>query len=305
MTIDAVGRLPQLGRIATPLLHWSSKLLRFARRKPAGGLAAAFILVLVALALFAPLVTTHDPYELLPGMVKADPGTVARDGGRLLLGGDGLGRDLWSRVVYGARISLEVGFGATAIGVALGVFLGMLSAYLGGKFDLFFQRVVDAFQAMPSLILLMIVVNMVGNDVKTVTILLGMLFGPSSSRVFRSLVLSTRTNLYVDAARAIGASGFRIALRHILPNISHAIIIVAASFVGGAILMEASLSFLGLGPQPPTPTWGNLISGEGRQNIVTHPISLAAPATALCLSVLAFNFLGDALRDILDPRLRK
>lgn len=277
----------------------------FCRRKPLGGLSLLIIALFVIGAIFAPLLAPYDPKRLYPGAALAGLWSHPVPGhAPFLLGGDAAGRDTFSRVLYGARIAFMVGGVATAIGVVTGTALGLVSGYIGGKLDMLLQRAVDSLMAFPALILALVIMSLLGADLRNVIIAIGVILVPITTRIVRGSVLSIKENVYIDAARAIGAGSGRIMLRHVLPNVAHSIVIVAATYLGSAILTEASLSFLGLGVPPGTPTWGNMISGAGRQYMVQHPVLLWGPAVALSLVVMSFNFLGDALRDVWDPRLR-
>jgi peptide/nickel transport system permease protein len=275
-----------------------SALLRFAKQKPLGALGALITLVLVVMAVLHRPIATHDPNALDQDAVLAAPSSTHR------FGTDAFGRDIFSRVVYGAWISLQVSIIAVAIGTVLGTLIGVISGYVGGATDMALQRVVDAALAFPALILAIALVGLVGPSVKNVSIAIGLVTFPSLSRIVRGPVLSIKEQAYVEAARATGAGGTRIMLRHILPNIMAVIIVVATARFGSAILVESSLSFLGLGPPPPTPTWGSMLSGDAIYIMQTAWWLAVFPGAAITLVVLGFNLFGDALRDVLDPRLR-
>jgi peptide/nickel transport system permease protein len=256
-------------------------------------------------AIFADVITTADAATRPDStMIGADPGAMARNGRTYLLGGDELGRDLFARVVYGARVSLIVSFVAVGIGLVLGTALGLVSAYLLGWWDLIGQRVMDAQQSIPGLLMAMLLVAVFKPSIAVVTAALGLNLIPGVNRVTRGATLSVSRNEYVEAARCVGCSAWRVIFRHLLPNVAAPIIVVGTTGLGAVIIGEASLSFLGFGIPAPTPSWGAMISGGGRTLMFSHPIVLIAPATALALTVLSFNLFGDALRDLLDPRLR-
>ncbi len=270
----------------------------FIKRRPLGGISGIVILVMILVALFAPLVARYDP--------------MVQHGGRILewpswefwMGTDHLGRDIYSRVVHGTRVSITVGFVAVAIGTTGGSLIGLVSAFQGGKFDLYVQRFVDAWIAFPGLVLILVLVSMLGPSLLNVSVAIGIGTIPSTSRIVRSAVLTIKQNEYVLAAHAVGASSIRIGVRHILPNVTAPIIIISTVSLGGAILAESSLSFLGLGVPPPAPTWGGMLSREGREYMIIQPLLGIWPGLAITTVVMAFNLFGDALRDVWDPRLR-
>jgi peptide/nickel transport system permease protein len=290
--------------IAIPLrrghsvLSPQSSVLRFARQKPLGALGAAITLVLIFMAAFHQQLATIDPNAIDPNAVLKAPSSAH------YFGTDAFGRDIYSRVVYGAWISLQVSIIAVAIGTVLGTIIGVISGYVGGTTDMVLQRIVDAALSFPGLILAIALVGLVGPSVKNVSIAIGLVTFPSLSRIVRGPVLSIKEQAYVEAARATGAGGTRIMLRHILPNIMAVIIVVATARFGSAILVESSLSFLGLGPPPPTPTWGSMLSGDAIYIMQTAWWLAVFPGAAITLVVLGFNLFGDALRDVWDPRLR-
>ena len=287
------------GLFSTPRLGvvWRG-LFTFVRRKPLGAISAAVIVVLGALALFAPFVTWNGPLDIdlldkLKGPTLSHP-----------FGTDDLGRDTYSRVVYGSQISLYVGFASVLVSTVIGSALGLVTGYYGGKADLLAQRIVDVIMAFPPLILALAIVAILKPNTNNSVVVISVVFVPLSARVVRGSVLSLKENVYVEAARAMGCSNTRVLLRHILPNVVAPIIVVASVLLGGAILFEASLSFLGAGTQIPTPSWGNMVSGTGRSNLETAPWLAIFPALFLSAAVFSFNLLGDAIRDILDPRLK-
>jgi peptide/nickel transport system permease protein len=275
-----------------------STLLRFVRRKPLGAASVVVILALVVCAVFAPWIAPRDPFEYAAGRQLQPPGS------EFPLGSDEVGRDVLSRVVYGARVSLQVGIISVAVGTALGATLGILSGYLGGRTDLVIQRLVDALMAFPGLVLALAVVAALGPAIRNVMLAIGILVAPGVARIVRSAVLTVKEIPFIEAALAVGASTPRVLLRHILPNVTAPIIVLVTTQLGAAIITEASLSFLGLGTPPPEPSWGSMLGGTARFRLEQAPWLLWAPATAISLVVLSFNLLGDALRDVLDPRLR-
>jgi peptide/nickel transport system permease protein len=281
-----------------------ARAMTLAKAKPIGAIAVVLIALFVLTAIFADQLVPHSPYDISQTMRLAPAGTVAPDGKPYLLGGDEIGRDLAARVIYGARISLTVGVLAVGIGTALGSLLGLVCGYFMGKLDLIMQRITDAQQAIPSLLLAMLLISVLSPSLWVVVLAVGIGQIPGANRIVRGATLTAKHNVYVEAARALGATTPRLLFRHILPNVAAPIIILATTSLGGAILVEASLSFLGVGVPPPDPSWGGMISSGGRQFMFYNPMLLLAPATVLGLTVLAFNMAGDALRDVWDPRLR-
>ena len=282
---------------------WWRTLLDIARRKPLGTAGAIVTLALIFAAVFAPVISPYDPYEFN----LTDQGLPVRQqapSSEFLFGTDALGRDVLSRIIYGARVSLMVGFLSVALGTSVGTAIGVISGYWGGKVDQVLQRIVDTFMAFPGIVLALAVVAVLGQSLINIVLVIAIVIAPGSSRVIRGAVLAIKENVYIEAARSIGASDMRIAIRHILPNVVAPIIIIATVWVGNAIVIEAALSFLGLGTPPPTPTWGGMLAGEGQRNLENAPWLAIFPGLAISIVVLSFNMLGDALRDVLDPRLR-
>ncbi|MET0486607.1 MAG: ABC transporter permease [Candidatus Rokuibacteriota bacterium] len=273
------------------------------RRKPLGAASAVIILGLVVVAILAPVLAPRDPYQLnlnergLP--IRMQGPTAA-----FPLGTDPLGRDVLSRIVYGARVSLIVGFASVIIGTVLGTALGLASGYWEGTLDQVIQRGVDTTMAIPGIVLALAVMSVLGQSLTNIILVIALVIAPGASRVVRGTVLAVKQHTFIDAAQALGASPGRIVARHVLPNVFAPILVIATVWLGNAIVIEAALSFLGLGTPPPTPTWGAMLSGEGRRNLETAPYLAIFPGLAISIVVLAFNMLGDALRDLLDPRLR-
>jgi len=272
--------------------------IQMLRKKPLGTIGGVIVVVMLAAAVLADVVT---PYGFAQTSLSERFIVV---NGAHWLGTDQLGRDLLTRLIYGARISLYVGFGAVLIGCVLATAIGVLSAYFGGRFDLWLQRGVDAWMAFPPLLLLMSIMSLLGPTVWNITAVLGVAFGIQNSRIVRGVALSIKEYTYVESAKALGSGHLRITVGHILPNVLPTIIVVATTGLSTVILTEASLSFLGLGVPPPYPTWGGMLSLAGLDHMYQAPWLAIWPAVALSLAVFGFNMLGDALRDLLDPRLK-
>ena len=273
-------------------------LWRFARRKPMGVVGAVIVCLLVVVAVFADQIAQHNPDRVRAVQRFLAPGSA------FWFGTDDFGRDVFSRVVHGARISLRLGIFAVALGTSLGATVGMISGYLGGRIDLVIQRGMDALMAFPTLVLALAVVTALGASLHNVIVAVAITLIPASNRVVRSVALSVRETTYVDAARALGGSQRRVVFVHVLPNCFAPYVVIATANLGTAILAEASLSFLGLGVPPPTPAWGSMLSGASQNYLFRAPWMAIYPGAAISLAVFGFNMLGDAIRDVLDPRLR-
>ena len=271
---------------------------RFARRKPLGAFGAVIALILIFVAVFAPFIATHDPAETNAALVYAPPGS------QLLLGGDQLGRDVFSRLVYGARVSLYAGLLSALIGASIGMVLGVASVHFGGKTDLIIQRIVDTMMAFPPLILAIAIMAALGASLNNVVIALSIAYIPNAARVLRSQALAVKEMDFVLAARAIGASHARIIFRYMIPNCLALYIVLVSVFLGTAIVAEATLSFLGIGVPPDVPSWGGMLNGAAQTYVHLAPWLGVFPGLAIAIVVFAWNLLGDALRDVLDPRLR-
>jgi peptide/nickel transport system permease protein len=301
----AVFNTETLGRIAERRSRASERLtrakvqiFRFAKSKPLGAISASYLVLMLLLAVFAGVVTPYGPYDINPVNSLNGPSLSH------LMGTDQIGRDLLTRVLYGARISLQVGIMTVGIGLTIASCVGIASGFWGGILDKLIQRVSDALQTLPSIILAMALVSVLSPSLTNVMLAISFAIIPFNQRVVRGATLSVKENTYIDAARAIGAGQFRIMTFHILPNVLGPIIVLASVLFGYAILVEAGLSFLGLGTPPPTPSWGRMLSGDGRQFMEVAPWLTIFPGLAITLAVMAFNLFGDALRDILDPRMR-
>jgi ABC-type dipeptide/oligopeptide/nickel transport system permease subunit len=273
------------------------------RHKPLGAAGAAVLCALIVVAILAPVLAPYDPYKFNLN-ARGLPVRMHPPSSTFYFGTDPLGRDVFSRILYGSRVSLIVGFASVALGTFFGTLIGLASGFWEGKVDHTLQRAVDTCMAVPGIVLALAVVSVLGQSLTNIILVIAIVIAPGASRVVRGMVLSAKQNTYVDAAAAAGASSWRIVLRHILPNVFAPILIIASVWLGNAIVIEAALSFLGLGTPPPTPTWGGMLSGEGRRNLETAPFLAIFPGLAISIVVLAFNMLGDALRDLLDPRLR-
>ena len=295
--VDTMERAEAIAGIASQR-GWVSRQWGIWRRKPVGFASLSFVGLLVVLAIVGPWLETHDPLKNNLREVLVGPSFDH------FFGTDPNGRDVFSRLVAGARISIFIGFSAVLFGITAGVLIGTLSGFIGGAFDYILQRVIDAIMAIPGLILLLAVISVLEPSLMNLIIALCIFVTPRTVRVVRGEVMITREYDYVEAGRSIGATTPRLMFRHVLPNVMAPILIIASVTVGQAILIEASLGFLGLGVPPPEPTWGNMLSGSNRQYMNDAPWLVLAPGVAITLTVLAFNMLGDALRDILDPRLR-
>jgi len=278
---------------------------RMARKQPLGFTGGLIVLLMVLMAVFADLIAPFDPVQTNFADMLVPPGSESMmSDGTFILGTDQFGRDLFSRIIYGARTALFVGFSCAIIGSFLGLVLGVASAYFGGYFDLIMQRVIDVFMAFPLIIMALAIVAIFGTGTDKVIIAITIPFVPRCARVVRSSALAIREMPYIDAARSIGYSHARIILRHIAPNVIAPFLIMLTAFLGEAILLEASLSYLGLGVQEPTPAWGLMLQGGAEEYAESAPWVPIFPGLAITIAVFGFNLFGDAVRDALDPRLR-
>jgi peptide/nickel transport system permease protein len=293
LAAPATPRLEDLETLDQP-----SRPLWSLLKRPRILIGGALLLLLILSALFAPLLSPYDPVEVNVSESLEAPSP------RHLFGTDDLGRDVFSRTLYGARVSLSVGLISVSIGLLVGVSLGLVAGYVGGTADLLIMRLIDALLAFPGLILAISITAALGPQIQNAMIAIGIVAIPAYTRLTRGQVLSVREREYVTAARAIGAPAHRVVLRHILPNITNPIVVQVTLSTAFAILAEAALSFLGLGAQPPTPSWGQDINYSQRYLANQMWWMSAGPGLAIFLAVFAFNFLGDALRDALDPQLR-
>jgi peptide/nickel transport system permease protein len=274
-------------------------LVRLVKEKPLGTVGGVIVLVLFMVGILAPLIAPYG-YNYQDATARLQAPSM-----KYLLGTDNLGRDLLSRIIYGARISMIVGLVVPTISTVLTLLIGGTSAYLGGKIDMIVQRFVDTVMCFPGLVIMLTVVAIIGPGLTQVILLLGILGGlGGGNRVARSVVVSIKQNMYVEAAKATGATSWRIMVRHVLPNIMAIVIVSFSMGMGGAILAESTLSFLGYGIPPPAPSWGGMLSGPARSYMLQAPWMALWPGLALALVVYGMNMLGDGLRDVLDPRLR-
>lgn len=277
---------------------WLDGVGQFVRRKPLGAAGGLIVLAMALVAVFAPLVAPYDP------IVQDIPNRLKEPGPQFWFGTDTFGRDIFSRIVFGSRTSIYVGLLSVALGAGIGVLLGVTSGYLGGWFDLLVQRVVDGLMGFPSLVLSLVMVVSLGPSLNAVAVALAVSFTPRMVRLARASALSVREEMYVTAAQAIGSRAPRIILRHLLPNCLAPVFVLATGYLGSAIVAEASLSFLGLGVPPPHPSWGGMLQFGAKGYLEAAPWLTIFPGLALSLATFGFALFGDALRDILDPRLR-
>jgi len=272
--------------------------VRLFRDKPLGAAGGVLLLFFLVVGLFAPWLAPYGYNEIAP-IERLKPPSWSH-----WFGTDNLGRDVLSRCIHGAQLSVIIGCTAAALATVISALIGIVSGYLGGRFDLVVQRFVDAWQSFPDLIILIVVVSVIGPGMPQIIGTLALLLGIAGSRIVRSAVIGVREHMYVHSAQSIGASMPRILWRHILPNVMPPIIVLFTTRVGTVILAESGLSFLGLGVPPPAPTWGSMLSGSGRTYMFQGPWLALAPGLCLTAVVYATNVFGDALRDLLDPRMR-
>jgi peptide/nickel transport system permease protein len=271
----------------------------YCRLHPLGAVGALIVVLFVLVALFAPYLTTYDPTSTNARSSLAAPTELH------FLGADFMGRDMWSRIIYGARISLIVGIGSAVLGSVIGVILGLASGYIGGWFDLIMQRLIDIMQALPLLVMALLMAASLGPSLTNTVIAIAIPLIPQTARVIRANTLTLREMPFVEASKAVGMSEWRIAVQHILPNTLAPLIVLATAKLGSAILTEASLSFLGLGIPEPHPSWGRMLSESAAEYVQKAPWLVIFPGLAISLAVFGTNLLGDAVRDMLDPRQRQ
>ena len=281
-----------------PSRSWLSGMREFVRRRPLGAIGAAVVVLMIVVATFAGVLAPYDPVAVDFGAMLARPSALH------WLGTDAFGRDVLSRLIFGSSTALFVGFGAAFVGATAGAVLGVGRAYFGGRLDLYLQRLMDILLSFPLIILALAIVAILGNALHNVIMAITIPMIPRCALVIRSSALSIREMPYVDAARAAGFGHGRIILRHMLPNVMAPYLILLTAFLGQAILLESSLSFLGLGVQEPTAAWGLMLRGAAVEFAETAPWMAIFPGLAISLAVFAFNLFGDSLRDALDPKLR-
>jgi peptide/nickel transport system permease protein len=296
--VVAINYDSELKRAGAQATHGWRRLRFIARRHVLGTLGLAIMTLFVFAAIFANLICRYDPLTVDAAHALAHPDA------RHWMGTDSFGRDVWARIIHGARISLAVGVGSTALGASIGVVVGLTSGYLSGWVDLVFQRITDILQALPLLVLALVMTAALGPSLPNVIIAIAIPLIPIVARVIRANTLALREQPFIEAAKSIGMSEMRIALRHVLPNTLAPLIVLATAQLGSTILTEASLSFLGLGIPEPYPSWGRMLSESAAEYVRTAPWLVIFPGIAISLAVFGTNLFGDALRDILDPRQR-
>ena len=277
------------------LLAFHKKMLR---DKPLGGIGGLVFALFLFCAIFAGVLAPYGMNETNMQRVLETPSFAH------WMGTDHIGRDVFSRILYGAQLSVIIGFLAAGLATVISIVLGVLTGYFGGKIDMLIQRFVDAWMTFPDLVLLIVVVSIIGPGVTQIIIILGCLYGIAGSRIIRGSTITVRENMYTHAAQSMGARTFHVLCFHVLPNVMPVVIVLFTTRVGAVILAEAGLSFLGLGIPPPAPTWGSMLSGGGRTYMYVGPWLALAPGLALTIVVYSINVYGDALRDMLDPRMR-
>lgn len=266
-------------------------------KNPVGAVFGTIIVALIAMAVLAYWITPYDPLQTSIETFQAPNWTHP-------FGTDDIGRDQYTRIVYGARPALTIGILSVFLGVGTGSMIGLFSGYFGGTFDIVIQRFVDGVVALPGLVLILALVSVLGPSLRNALFAIAIVSAANVSRVIRGAVISVKHNVYVEAARTLGATNLRLMFRHVLPNVIAPILILISSSMGSAVLLDASLSFLGLGTQPPSPSWGLMLATSGRRYMETAPYLAIIPGIFISITVLSFNMVGDTIRDVLDPRLR-
>jgi peptide/nickel transport system permease protein len=311
MAITTAAQPASQAMMRPPESLWRQAIRAFFRQRSAV-IGLVIIIVLVTLALFAPLIAPYDPVQVLIGVEDVQKREApcihllgcSAERPQHIMGIDGNVRDEFSRIVYGARVSLYVGFITVGFAIVIGIMLGALAGYVGGWLDNLLMRVLDVLLAFPSLLLAIAIVSVLGPGLTNAMLAIAIVSIPAYARVMRASVLSVKEEEYTVAARTLGVSSTQILFRHIIPNAISPLIVQATLGIGTAILETAALSFLGLGAQPPTPEWGSMLSAE-RNQVFSAPHLVFFPGLAIMINVLGFNLLGDGLRDALDPRLRQ
>ena len=298
LELNGAAPAPAGARPRTVAVRWALAVAQFARRKPLGAIGGMIVLAMLVMAVFAEQIAPYRYDETVRG-ARMTPPSAAH-----WLGTDNLSRDMWSRIVYGARVSVTVGFATIALAIVVATAIGVSSAYFGGPWDLAVQRVVDAWLSFPYLVIILSVMAVLGPGPLNLIVSIAIIATATNSRVIRGATLTVMQSQFVEAARAMGCGHMRIIVRHLLPNVVATIIILATIGLGAVILAESALSFLGFGVPPPYPSWGAMLSGSGRTYMLRAPWMAIWPGVAISLAVFGFNMLGDALRDVLDPRLR-
>jgi peptide/nickel transport system permease protein len=288
----------QLSRAGANVRGPLGSILFFVRRYPLGAIGGLIMIAFVGVAVFADFIATQDP---LTTNARA---SLARPGGEFLLGADFMGRDVLARIIYGARISLIVGIGATVLGCLIGMTIGLLSGFFGGWLDLLVQRLMDIMQSLPLLVMALVMAASLGPSLSNTILAIAIPLVPTVARTIRSNTLALREMPFVEAARAVGMSETRIAVQHVLPNTLAPLIVLATAQLGSAILVESALAFLGLGVPEPHPSWGRMLSESAAEYVRTAPWLVIFPGIAISAVVFGTNLLGDAIRDLLDPRQR-
>jgi peptide/nickel transport system permease protein len=296
--VTDIDHKAELTRAGAYVDGWLDRVFFFIRRYPLGAAGAAVMVVFVLAAFLAPWLAPLDPLQTNAAASLEAPDST------YILGADKMGRDMFSRIIYGARVSLIVAVASTLLGGIIGVLLGLMSGYLLGWFDLITQRLIDIMQALPLLVMALVMAASLGPSIENTIIAIAIPLVPHAARVVRSSTLSLREMPFIEAARAGGMSEIRIAIRHILPNTLAPLIVLFTAQLGSAILVEASLSFLGLGVPEPHPSWGRMLSESAAEYVRSAPWLVIFPGIAISLAVFGTNLLGDALRDLLDPRQR-
>ncbi|MFN4087581.1 MAG: ABC transporter permease [Alphaproteobacteria bacterium] len=296
--MQAIDQQAELKRAGHEASGWRGQSMHLVRRYPLGAFGLVVVIIFVMAAVFAGTIAPYDPTSTNARSSLAAPG------GAHLLGADFMGRDMFSRIIHGAQISLAVGIGSTLIGCFFGVAIGLMSGFLLGWFDLITQRIIDIMQALPLLVFALVMAAALGPSLRNTIIAISIPVIPHVARVIRANTLALREMPFVEAAKAQGMSDLRVAVRHVLPNTVAPVIVLATAQLGSAILTEASLSFLGLGIPEPHPSWGRMLSESAAEYVRTAPWLVIFPGLAISLAVFGTNLLGDAVRDILDPRQR-